>query len=139
MPSTTRPNWIKERAECKLSVVFEQLCNEIESDVEEMEKVAPKINYRGSCKVNRQSTVLTVEGTDEFDEFSFRVQAMVNKSEKFLTVTVERSRQTTRSYKVQPRWNPKQERCTLLCDGTPREYWEVCKLVFEPLFFEDEE
>ena len=132
--SSSRPNWVKERAECTLHFAFERLCREIRDDLEAMKAYPSVISSPDDVRVIQKDGVFEIESDDP------------RQIDKEALLRVERSRTDIRlrrpsaegqilESRTHPQWNPDRDRCDLLYEGKLLQHWEVSKAVLEPLFF----
>ena len=86
MTTINRPNWVKERAECEVRVVFDKLCEEVKTDVEEMQNYISKfLPPHSSIKIEKQSTFLDVLCESDYANTTFHVQFQLNKADKLIS------------------------------------------------------
>ena len=83
-----RPNWIKERAECNISLVFKKLCAEIEIDVEEMRKYSSGVGRNRSFSTEKEPDWFKVCCDSDWEDKSFSVKFTVYKSDKCIKAEV---------------------------------------------------
>ena len=138
MADINRPNWVKERAECEIRVVFNKLCEEVTADVEEMQQYIPKfLPPHSSIKIETQGTIAVVLCESDYANTAFRVQFHLNKTTKLIQVAIEDGGPRKQEHTIKPVWNYKKECCELLLDNDPLEPWAISKKVLGPLFFRD--
>ena len=132
-----RPNWVKERAECTLRFAFEQLCKEIQDDLEAMEPYPDIVVH--DCKnvrVERENNKFRVQCDSQlWDKTVTLIRVYLGTDKiRIWSCDAEGKPQETG---LRPQWNVEQDCCELLYDGLPLAYWEVSKRVLEPLFFDE--
>ena len=138
MTTINRPNWVRERAECEVSLAFERLCEEVKTDVEEMQNyVAKFLPPRSSLKIERQKNLLVVRCESDYVNTPFLVRFDLNKTDKTILVEVEDGNLQKRIHSIKTAWNLKREWCELFFDDDPLEPWAVSKMVLAPLFFRE--
>lgn len=138
MTTINRPNWVKERAECEVRVVFDKLCEEVKTDVEEMQNYISKfLPPHSSIKIEKQSTFLDVLCESDYANTTFHVQFQLNKADKLIQVAIEDGGPQKQAHTIKPVWNSKKECCELLLDNDPLEPWAISKEVLGPLFFRE--
>ena len=130
-----RPNWVKQRAECHLDVVFARLCQEVEFDVEEMQKYASQIHHPGSFRTDKSGDRLQVFCDSQDVNVMFAVEIRVDRPNDAIIIEVQESGPRSHSHTIKAKWDEKHEQCILYCDKDSAFYWAVCKRIFEPLFF----
>lgn len=138
MAEHKRPNWVRERAECEVRVVFNNLCKEVIADVATMKEYVERFfPPQAMLKAEQQATFMTVWCESDYADTNFVVKFNLDKQAKMIQVTI-RAPDTPQEEEhiIKPAWNHKKECCDLLFDENPLEPWEVSKRVFSPLFFE---
>jgi len=130
-----RPNWVKQRAECQLDVVFARLCQEGEFDVEEMQKYVPQIHHPGSFRTNKGGDRLQVFCDSQDVNGAFAVEIRVDRPNDAIIIEVQESSYRSHSHTIKAKWDEKHEQRILCYDKDSAFYWVVCKKIFEPLFF----
>ena len=135
MVQKNRPNWVREQAECDAKLVFKNLIREVESDVEEMKTYLPTLRPKYTFQIERSCNQMGIVYKSTVTDKESTVTFSLNKSDQSIRVDVQGTEH--RRYMLQPLWNQREERCVLLLDDAPLEMWEVCKKIFEPLFFQE--
>ena len=140
MPDTTRPNWVKEQAECEVEHAFQQVCDEVETDANAMQPyVVSAFPPQTTLNVERQRTTMTVRCESVYAGVPFVVSLSFDRPHKSLTISVAVGH-TVKQQEIRPAWNPKRERCEMVADDRQAyEPWQVSRLILQPLFFPESE
>ena len=131
------PNWVAERAECKIDLLYDALCQVVERDVAEANKLSPDL---------RDGFTYSVERNDEGTMPLLRVYrsregkpagpaqpvATFSQSQASIHVTAK-----TGNFLARPEWVDQTRSCFLSIDGTPYKVWELSQRVLGPLFFQE--
>ena len=132
------PNWVAERAECKIDLLYDALCQVVERDVAEANKLPPDL---------RGGFTYSVERTDEGTMPLLRVYrsregkpagpaqpvATFSQSQASIHVTAA----GTGGFPARPEWVDQTSSCFLSIGGTPYKVWELSQRVLGPLFFQE--
>ena len=132
------PNWVAERAECKIDLLYDALCQIVERDVAEANKIPPDL---------RSGFTYSVERNDEGTMPLLRVyrsregkpagpaQPVATFSQSQASIRVMAA--GTGGFLARPEWVDQTRSCFLSIDGTPYKVWELSQRVLGPLFFEE--
>ena len=130
------PNWVAELAERRIDLQFEALCQVIERDVAEVNKLSPDL--RGgltfSAYRNDEGTrpLLRVYRSDEgASNSSTKAVATFMQSQAGIHVTTESG-----MFLARPEWVALTRSCLLSVEGNHYKVWELSQKILSPLFFE---
>ena len=131
------PNWIAERAECKIDLLYDALCQVVERDVAEANKLPPDLRggFTYSVERNDEGTMplLRVYRLREGNPaVPAQPVATFSQSQASIRVTAE-----TGNFLARPEWVDQTRSCFLSIDGTRYKVWELSQRVLGPLFFEE--
>ena len=136
MPNQS-PNWVAERAECKIDLLYDALCQVVERDVAEANKLPPDLRggFTYSAERNDEGTMplLRVYRSHEgATDSSAQAVATFAQSQASIHVNAETGR-----FLARPEWADQTRSCLLSTDGTRYKVWELSQKVLGPLFFEE--
>ena len=126
------PNWVKERSDCNLDMVFDALFSVAERDVSEANKVSSLTQNDVSFAVQREDggmlptfRVDRKKGGKSVDRISF------HKDKHQITIV----RSLGEGFSVRAKWDYQGQCCKLWVQDVPHEVWQVSMAALEPLFF----
>lgn len=137
-----QPNWVERRAACHADTVFEQLCERVKADVEEIQKLPadkrggydffiPDDNTTWMLRMEARPPGGGMETVICFQRHKHSFQQQPD------SITIETLFPPQRSEKVKLtlRWNPRRLSCALFFSGEERavEIWEVSQQVLGAL------
>ena len=135
------PNWVEERSKCDIDSKFDALCEIVQRDVEEMNKLSSEIRrrYKFSYKFEADgiSPKLFVVRIPEDGGSTGRAQVIFEKIAQNQAIRTHFHNRERRALLFFPRWVQKNRKCLFYCDDKYFEVWEISQKVLEPLFFED--
>ena len=127
------PNWVAERAKCRVDLLFDALCQVVERDVAEYNKLPAGL--RRGCSFSAESInegtmpVLRVYHTTDGKTDA---AASFTQLEQGINVWV-----VEKGWKLaSPEWVEQTKSCLLSIDGALCKVWELSQRVLGPLFFE---
>ena len=131
------PNWVAERAECKIDLLYDALCQVVERDVAEVNKLPTDL--RGgltfSADRNDEGTMplLRVYRSHEgASDSSAQAVATFAQLQASIHVTAE-----TGTFLARPEWVDQTRSCLLSIEGAQYKVWELSQKILGPLFFEE--
>ena len=126
------PNWVAERAKCRVDILFEALCQVVERDVAEYNKLPARLP--DGCTYSTESTV---EGTMPIlrvyhitDGKTDAVASFVQLEQGINVWVVEKG-----WLLAFPEWVEQTRSCLLSFGGNRYKVWELSQKVLGPLFF----
>ena len=128
------PNWVTERAKCRIDLLFEALCQVIERDVAEANKMPTDLRGGFTFSADR-----TDEGTMPFlrvyrsqEGGSAQVVASFVQLEASIHVTA-----MTGNFLARPEWVEQSRSCFLSIQDNRYKVWELSQRVLGPVFFNE--
>ena len=127
------PNWVAERAKCRIDLLFDALCQIVERDVTEFNQLPSSL---------RRGCTFTAACGDEGTTPVLRVYHVIdNESQAVASFTP--LRQGINIWVIDkgwqlafPEWVEQTQSCLLSFDGERSKIWELSQRVLGPLFFE---
>ena len=131
------PNWVAERAECKIYLLYDALCQVVDRDVAEANKLPPDLRggFTYSVERNDEGTMplLRVHRSREGKPAGpAQSVATFAQSQASIHVTAK-----TGNFLACPEWVDQTRSCFLSIDGTRYKAWELSQRVLGPLFFNE--
>ena len=131
------PNWVAERAECKIDLLYDALCQVVERDVAEANKLPPDLRggFTYSVERNDEGTMplLRVYRSREGNPAGpAQPVANFSQSQASIRVTAE-----TGNFLARLEWVDQTRSCFLSIDGTRYKVWELSQRVLGPIFFNE--
>ena len=131
------PNWVAERAECKIDLIYDALCQVVERDVAEANKLLPDLRggFTYSVERNDEGTMplLRVYRSHEGKPAGpAQPVATFSQSQASIHVTAE-----TGTFLARPEWVDQTHSCFLSIADTRYKVWELSQKILGPLFFEE--
>ena len=128
------PNWVAEHAECKIDLLYDALCQVVERDVAEANKLPPDLRggFTYSMERNGEGTMplLRVYRSREGKPAGpAQPVATFSQSQASIHVTAE-----TGTFLARPEWVDQTRSCLLSIGGTRCKVWELSQRVLGPLF-----
>ena len=129
------PNWVAERAECKIDLLYDALCQVVERDVAEANKLPPDLRggFTYSVERNDEGTMPLLRVYRSQEGASAEPVATFSQSQASIHVTAA----GTGGFLARPEWVDQTRPCFLSIGGTPYKVWELSQRVLGPLFFEE--
>ena len=129
------PNWVAARADCKVDLLFEAICQVVNRDVEEVNRLSSDMRggYIFSADDNGDGTrpLLRVYRASETAPDDRRGIATFEQTRWDIRI---RSSQAKGGLVATP-WADEAGTCWLSVDGTRYRVWELSREVLSPLFF----
>ena len=128
------PNWVAERAECKIDLLYDALCQVVERDVAEANKLPPDLRggFTYSVERNDEGTMPLLRVYRSQEGASAEPVANFSKSQASIRVTAE-----TGNFLARLEWVDQTRSCFLSIDGTRHKVWELSQRVLGPVFFQE--
>ena len=128
------PNWVAERAECKIDLLYDALCQVVERDVAEANKLPPDLRggFTYSVERNDEGTMPLLRVYRSQEGASAEPVATFSQSQASIHVTA-----MTGNCLARPEWVEQSRSCFLSISGTRHQVWELSQRVLGPLFFQE--
>ena len=131
------PNWVAERAKCRVDLLFEALCQVVERDVAEVNKLPSNLRGGFTFSVERNddgmNSLLRVYRSTEGDSAS-TAQAVATFTQLGTGIHVLIAGKE--AFMALPEWVDQPRSCLLAIDGTRYQVWELSQRILGPVFFE---
>ena len=131
------PNWVAERAKCRVDLLFEALCQVVERDVAEVNKLPSNLRGGFTFSVERNddgmNSLLRVYRSTEGDSAS-TAQAVATFTQLGTGIHVLIAGKE--AFMALPEWVDQPRSCLLSIDGTRYQVWELSQRILGPVFFE---
>ncbi len=129
-------NWIADRVDCNIDLIFEALCQVVERDVSEMNKLSSDTRNRyifstGSNGDGVYPMLRVYRSLEDFPDKRYDI-ATFEQRQAYICIVAPGI-----SLKARP-WVDKEGCCLLDIDGTQYRIWELSQKILGPLFFDDD-
>ena len=129
------PNWVAARADCKVDLLFEALCQIVKRDVSEVNKLSSDMRggYIFDASLNGDGTkpLLRVYRASETAPDDPRSVVTFEQTRWDIRIQSRRAKEGI----VATPWVDEAGTCLLSVDGTRYRVWELSREVLSPLFF----
>ena len=126
------PNWVKERADCNLDMVFEALFSVADRDVAEVNRVSSLTKNGVSFAVQREDGGMLPTFRVDRKKGGKSVEHVSFQKDQYQIAIV---RSLGDGFSVRAKWDYQGQCCKLLVQDVPHEVWQVSMAALEPLFF----
>jgi|SRR5208337_2414031 len=127
-------DWVKARSECSIGAIFEQLKQDLQSDVDKNQILRPQpgglpcfYGFKLAIANTGRAAAVIVQGHDVYDSVTFRLTDAA--------IEVVGNDGKVR-FQATPTLNSKGE-CRLKINGEEYEAWYLRKMALEDIFFRD--
>ena len=138
---TQAPNWVQERAWCTIEALFNELCQRVKADTEEMNRHDPRRDYLYKPDPDTPEKLMGVYRAKKGSTAAIMPEYAVGFSRDENAILVEhfRPNRPTEQFTATPHWDRDKTRALLFVEAgefqRPCEIWQVSQLALELLFF----